>query len=154
MAEVAVRAELDRAGLSGRVEVDSAGTGDWHLGHGMDERAQAELARRGYDGSGHRARQFDRSWFGRYDLVLAMDASNLKRLRQLAPDADAAGRTAMLLSFDPDLAGRDARDLEVPDPYYGADEGFAEALDLIESAARGLAVQLSHVLTDQPASSG
>jgi protein-tyrosine phosphatase len=145
MAEVAVRAELDRAGLSGRVEVDSAGTGDWHLGHGMDERAQA---------GGHRARQFDRSWFGRYDLVLAMDASNLKRLRQLAPDADAAGRTAMLLSFDPDLAGRDARDLEVPDPYYGADEGFAEALDLIESAARGLAVQLSHVLTDQPASSG
>jgi protein-tyrosine phosphatase len=154
MAEVVVRAEVDRAGLSGRVEVDSAGTGDWHLGQGMDERAEAELARRGYDGTGHRARQIDRSWFGRYDLVLAMDASNLERLRQQAPDAEAAGRTAMLLSFDPDLAGRDADDLEVPDPYYGGDEGFAEVFELIRSAARGLTAQLSRVLTDQPASSG
>jgi protein-tyrosine phosphatase len=60
----------------------------------------------------------------------------------------------MLLSFDPDLAGRDARDLEVPDPYYGGAEGFAEAFELILAAARGLAAQLSQALADQPASPG
>src|SRR5580658_2329703 len=73
MAEVILRDELDRAGLSGRVEVDSAGTGDWHLGEPMDRGARAELSRRGYDGAGHRARQFEPSWFRRYDLVAAMD---------------------------------------------------------------------------------
>src|ERR1022692_4753286 len=68
MAEVVLRNELDRAGLGGRVEVDSAGTGDWHIGSPMDSRARAELAIRGYDGAGHRPRQFAPSWFGRYDL--------------------------------------------------------------------------------------
>src|SRR5450755_2384600 len=62
MAEVVVRAELERAGLAGKVEVDSAGTGDWHVGGPMDRRARAELARRGYDGTSHRARQIDASW--------------------------------------------------------------------------------------------
>ena len=70
MAEVVLRAELERAGLSGRVEVDSAGTGDWHVGDPMDRGARAELSRRGYDGAGHRARQFDPSWFDRYDLLV------------------------------------------------------------------------------------
>ena len=83
-AEVVLRAEIDRAGLSGKVEVDSAGTGDWHLGGPMDPRARAELSRRGYDGSGHRARQFKPSWLERYDLVAAMDAGNLARLRRLS----------------------------------------------------------------------
>jgi protein-tyrosine phosphatase len=154
MAEVVLRAEVDRAGLSGQVEVDSAGTGDWHLGHAMDKRARAELARRGYDGAGHRARQFDRSWFRRYDLVLAMDASNLERLRELAPDAEAADRIALLLRFDPARAGRDERDLEVPDPYYGGPEDYAEVFDLVQPAARGLTDQLGELLADRPASSG
>ena len=65
MAEVMLRAELDRAGLAGLVEVDSAGTGDWHLGEPMAGQAGEELARRGYDGSAHRARRIQRSWFGR-----------------------------------------------------------------------------------------
>ena len=64
-----LREELERAGLPDRVEVDSAGTGDWHLGAPMDSRARAELSRRGYDGTGHRARQFEPPWLGRYDLV-------------------------------------------------------------------------------------
>jgi len=160
MAEVILRAELDRAGLSGRVEVDSAGTGDWHVGGRMDRGARAELSRRGYDGSGHRARQFERSWFRRYDLVLAMDDSNLARLRRMAPDREAAERTAMLRSFDPAQAARDGAgsgdgsDLDVPDPYGGGSEEFALVFDLILPAARGLADQLRQVLADRSAAPG
>ena len=155
MAEVVLRAELERAGLTGRVEVDSAGTGDWHVGDPMDPRARAELARRGYDGAGHRARQFQPSWFDRYDLVVAMDQSNLVRLRRMAPDSQAADRIALFRQFDPALAGRsDARDLEVPDPYDGGPEEYALVFDLVQPAARGLAEQLADLLADRPELSG
>jgi protein-tyrosine phosphatase len=155
MAEVVLRAELGRAGLSGRVEVDSAGTGDWHVGGPMDPRARAELRRRGYDGAGHRARQFDPSWFGRYDLVLAMDGGNLARLRRMASDREAADRTVLFRSFDPALAGRrDGSDLEVPDPYNGGAEEYALVFDLVQPAARGLADQLGRVLDGRPAAPG
>jgi protein-tyrosine phosphatase len=153
MAEVVLRAELERAGLSGRVEVGSAGTGDWHLGEPMDPKARAELSRRGYDGAGHRARQFEPSWFDRYDLVLAMDGGNLARLRRMAPDREAADRTALFLSFDPGRAGSGG-DLEVPDPYNGDPGKYALVFDLIQPAARGLADQLAELLADRPAASG
>ncbi len=147
MAEVVLRDELERAGLSGRVEVDSAGTGDWHLGSSMDSRARAELSRHGYDGAGHRARQFDPSWFRRYDLIAAMDGDNLKRLRRMAPDQQATGRIALFLSFDPARDGRQGgRDLEVPDPYGGGAEEYALVFDLVQPAARGLADQLAELL--------
>src|SRR5262244_139612 len=101
MAEVVLRAELDRAGLSGKVEVDSAGTGDWHLGEAMDPGARAELSRRGYDGSGHEARQIQPSWLTDYDLLLAMDRSNLAGLRRMAAgDSELAGRIRLMRSFD------------------------------------------------------
>jgi protein-tyrosine phosphatase len=152
MAEVVLRAELDHAGLSGRVEVDSAGTGDWHVGGPMDTRARAELHRRGYDGSGHRARQFDPSWFGRYDLVLAMDGGNLARLRRMAPDREAADRIVLFRQFDPALADPgDGSDPEVPDPYNGGPEEYALVFDLVQPAARGLADQLRKVLDGPPA---
>jgi protein-tyrosine phosphatase len=149
MAEVVLRAELERAGLTGRVEVDSAGTGDWHVGEPMDSRARAELSRRGYDGAGHRARQFEPSWFERYDLVLAMDGSNLARLRRMAPDRDAADRAALFLTFDASRAGS-GDDLEVPDPYNGGPEEYALVFDLVQPAARGLADQLGELLADPP----
>jgi protein-tyrosine phosphatase len=155
MAEVILREELERAGLSGRVEVDSAGTGDWHLGSPMDSRARAELSRRGYDGTGHRARQFVPSWFGRYDLVAAMDRGNLERLRRMAPDRRAADRTVLFLTFDPARDGQGSGgDLEVPDPYDGGPEDYALVFDLVQPAARGLATQLAGVLADGPAASG
>jgi protein-tyrosine phosphatase len=150
MAEVVLRAELDRTGLSGRVAVDSSGTGDWHLGEPMDPQARAELSRHGYDGVGHQARQFQPSWFDRYDLVLAMDGSNLARLRRMAPDRDAADRTVLFLSFDPAGAGPSG-DLEVPDPWGGGPEEYALVFDLVQAAARGLADQLAKVLAEQPA---
>jgi protein-tyrosine phosphatase len=141
MAETVLAAELDRAGLLGAVEVDSAGTGDWHVGHPMDRRARAELAHRGYDGSAHQARQFPASWLADRDLVLAMDASNLADLRAL-PGADPS-RIRLFRSFDP-AAGDDA---EVPDPYYGEGASFGTVLDLVEAAARGLTAKLSAALT-------
>jgi protein-tyrosine phosphatase len=152
MGEVILREELERAGLSERVEVDSAGTGDWHLGSPMDPRARAELSRRGYDGTGHRARQFEPSWFGRYDLVAAMDRGNLGRLRRMAPDREAAERSALFLSFDPARNGPGSgRDLEVPDPYDGGPEDYALVFDLVQPAARGLAAQLAELLAGRPA---
>ena len=154
MAEVVLRAELEQAGLAGRVEVDSAGTGDWHIGSPMDPGARAQLALRGYDGSGHRARQFGPSWFGRYDLIAAMDRSNLAALRAMAPDQDSAARIRLFRSFDPWLAGSDAdlsrRDGQVPDPYNGTSEDYALAFELVAAAAGGLAGQLAELLTGGP----
>ena len=151
MGEVLLRGELDQAGLAGLVEVDSAGTGDWHVGGPMDRRARAELGRHGYDGSAHRARQFQPSWFGHRDLVLAMDRANLADLRDMAPDAETAGpRLRLLRSFDPALAGQDGDDDpyqgQVPDPYGGPPEGYAAAFDLVQAAVRGLAGQLAGLL--------
>jgi protein-tyrosine phosphatase len=160
MAEVVLRSELDRAGLAGRVEVDSAGTGDWHIGSPMDSRARAELALRGYDGSGHRARQFGPSWFGRYDLVAAMDSANLRDLRAMAPDRQTADRIRLFRSFDPALAGRPGEsgdtdaDQDVPDPYGGTAADYELAFDLVQPAAAGLAAQLAELLPAQPASAG
>jgi low molecular weight protein-tyrosine phosphatase len=155
MAEVILREELERAGLSDRAEVDSGGTGDWHLGSPMDSRARAELSRRGFDGSGHRARQFGPSWFGRYDLVAAMDRGNLERLQRMAPDRQAADRIVLFRSFDPAGNGQvSGSDLEVPDPYNGGPEDYALVFDLVQPAARGLAAQLAELLADWPAASG
>jgi protein-tyrosine phosphatase len=150
MAEVVLRTELGRAGLAGRVEVDSAGTGDWHLGQPMDRRAAAELARRGLDGSGHRARQFLPSWFRRYDLVAAMDSGILEELRAMAPDQSAVQRTALFLSFDPARADA-AADREVPDPYHRGAREYAHVFDLVQAAARGLTGQLPELLARLPA---
>jgi protein-tyrosine phosphatase len=146
MAEVVVRAELKRAGLAGKVEVDSAGTGDWHVGGPMDRRARTELARHGYDETSHRARQIDQTWLDDYDLLVAMDRSNLRSLRRMAQDAEvAADRIRLFRSFDP-LAAADA---EVPDPYDGGGSAFAEVFDLVRAAARGLASQLADLLADR-----
>jgi len=143
MAEAVLRAELDQAGLSQAVTVDSAGTGDWHVGNRMDRRARAELAGRGYDGAPHRARQAEPSWLGQRDLVLAMDRHNLADLRRMAGDDPAErARIRLLRSFDP----RSGPDAEVPDPYDGRTASFGMVLDLIQAAARGLAGQLSLAL--------
>jgi protein-tyrosine phosphatase len=129
----------------------------------MDPGARAELAARGYDGSGHRARQFDRSWFGDYDLVVAMDRQNLADLSRMAPDlATARDRIRLLRSFDPRLAGDGAGDVagdvgagglpgdpfdgDVPDPYHGDAAEYALAFDLVQAAARGLAAQLATLI--------
>lgn len=139
MAEIVLRRTLADHGLDGLVSVDSAGTGGWHAGEPMDERAAAALAEHGYDGSRHRARQFTRDWFAERDLVLAMDGENLRALRRLAP---AGVEVRLFRSFDPDAP----EGAEVPDPYYGGPEGFAEVLTLVRAAADGLAEHLAEHL--------
>src|SRR4051812_12303041 len=115
-AEVVFRSMLEEEGLGGEVELASAGTGNWHVGGGIDERAGATLAAAGYDGSRHRARQFKRTWFDDYDLVVAMDRNNRWFLEELAPDEDAKAKIRMLMSYDPIAKARG--ELDVPDPYY------------------------------------
>jgi len=145
MAETLLRAELAEAGLSGRVSVESAGTGDWHLGERMDSRARAELARRGYDGSAHRARQIGPDWLDRFDLLIAMDASNQRSLERMARGRpDLSERIRLLRSFDP-AAPPGA---QVPDPYGGGPQEFAAVFDMVLAAAHGLAAALRDLLAD------
>ncbi|GAA3446662.1 low molecular weight protein-tyrosine-phosphatase [Planomonospora venezuelensis] len=139
MAEVVLRRTLADHGLDGLVAVDSAGTGGWHRGGPMDERAAETLAEHGYDGSAHRARQFLEEWYGEVDLVLAMDRENLRALRRLAPPG---ADVRLFRSFDP-AAPEGA---EVPDPYYGGREGFTEVLEMVRAASKGLAEHLSERL--------
>jgi protein-tyrosine phosphatase len=143
MAERVLAAQLGPAGLAGRVVVDSAGTGDWHVGEPMDSRARAELSRRGYDAGGHEARQIQPDWLEDYDLLLAMDRSNLAGLAELAVGKPGlAGRIMLLRAFDPAAAGG----AEVPDPYYGRADDYAEVFDLVAAAAKGLVSRLSELL--------
>ena len=135
MAEVVTRSLLDDAGLADKVSVSSAGTGDWHIGERADRRTLDTLAAHGYDGSQHRARQFDAAWFDDHDLVVALDRRNLADLRRLAP-ADRRDDIRLLREYDANLPP--GADVDVPDPYYGGPDGFTTALRLVESACRGL----------------
>ena len=119
--EVVLRAKLAAAGVDD-VVVTSSGTSGWHIGDPMDSRAAAVLARRGYDGSAHRAQEFRSSWFAERDLVLAMDSGHLSALVRRG-GADLAVPVELFA------------DVDVPDPYYGEDSGFDEVLDQIEKAA-------------------
>jgi protein-tyrosine phosphatase len=149
MAEVVLRAELEQAGLSGKVWVESAGMGDWHLGEPMDPRASAELTRRGHDGSRHVSRQITGGWLGDFDLFVVMDRNNLASLRQLAAgppgragDPDAGQRIRLMRSFDPAAAPG----AEVPDPYNGGPADYEETFELVQAAARGLTERLAGLL--------
>jgi protein-tyrosine phosphatase len=124
--------KVHQRGLQQRVSVDSCGTGDWHIGHPPDPRAAAEAASRGYPIDHLRARQVTVADFRRFDYVLAMDRQNLADLRALCP-ADFAGYLGLFLPF----AANNPVD-EVPDPYYGGDEGFARVFDMVEAASEGL----------------
>ena len=134
-AEGVMRHVVREEGLEDRIEIDSAGTGGWHLGAPPDERATAAARTRSIalDGA---ARKFKPDDFGRFDLILAMDSENRRDLLALAPDDDARSKVRLLREFDPASDG--APDLDVPDPYYGGPEGFDEVLDLVEAATRGL----------------
>ena len=140
MAGVVLADRVTRAGLDDRVEVVTAGTGDWHIGSPMDRRAAAVLAAAGLDPSEHRAQQFDPGWFDDFDLVLAMDGANRNDLAALATAAGGdPGRVRMFRDFDP-LA--DDGDREVPDPYYGGDEGFDTVMAMVQRTADHLVAWL------------
>lgn len=132
---------VDAGGLGAAIAVDSAGTGDWHIGKPPDLRSTSAAARRGYDLSVLRARQVAAEDFRRHHYILAMDLQNLRDLQELRP-ADYRGELSLFLNY-----GQSAL-REVPDPYYGDGDGFEQVLDLVEAAAAGLlhAIVLQHGL--------
>jgi len=130
-----MRAVVAREGLDGEIEIDSAGTGSWHVGNPPDRRSTAAAKARGITLEGA-ARQVTVDDFEDYDLLLAADAENVAALRRLAPDAEAAEKIVLLRRYDPEAVA--AGDLDVPDPYYGGPSGFEDVLDLVASACEGL----------------
>jgi len=134
-AEAVFRHYVENAGLSGRIQMDSAGTHDYHIGDPPDERTHRAAQRRGYDMSGLRGRQVEPNDFYRYDYVLAMDSANLAILNDIAPANSKLPRLFM------DFA-RHHKAREVTDPYCGGAGGFELVLDLVEDAAQGL---LQHI---------
>ncbi|AVM74745.1 low molecular weight protein-tyrosine-phosphatase [Magnetospirillum gryphiswaldense] len=137
-AEGVFRALVETHGLSDHIMVDSAGTHAYHVGEPPDSRSAAAARKRGIDLSSQRARKVKASDFDDFDLVLAMDRSHQQSLIQLCPKAQ-EDKVRLFLSFAPELGLRD-----VPDPYYGAGDGFERVLDMIEAGSRGL---LDHVRT-------
>jgi protein-tyrosine phosphatase len=142
MADVILTELVDLGGLATKVEVSSCGTGDWHLGQPMDPRAATALLAEGYDPSTHRAQQFEPSWL-EMDLLLTMDAQNLHDVTGGRGESE---RVRLFRSFDPLLAasteGSDPVDRDVPDPYYGGEEGFAEVVAIVERTCRRLRTDL------------
>ena len=129
------------AGLSHRIAVDSSGTGAWHAGEPADKRSAREARSRGIELTS-RARQFHPGDFYEFDLILAMDESNLSNIIDVAPESALREKAHLLRSFDPNSAGLQAGQLDVPDPYYGGSNGFADVFDLIDAACRGLLADL------------
>ena len=169
MAHVVLEAALEEAGLADRVRVASSGTGDWHVGAPMDTRAAATLTAAGYDATRHRAQQYAAGWAAEHDLVLAMDAQNLADIAEISglPSTGTSpggspggtgggtgggtdggtgggtgdGRLRLFRDLDPRGPGRD-----VPDPYYGGDDGFEEVLSMVQRTSTALVAALADLL--------
>src|SRR5438046_2723584 len=133
-----MRSLIAEAGLEDHIEVESAGTGSWHIGKAPDARATSAARARGIALEGA-ARQVTRADFSDYDLVIAMDQENASDLIALAPP-DQRGKIRLLRQFDP--RARESGDLDVPDPYYGGEDGFEHVLDVVDAACRGLLSEL------------
>lgn len=137
MAESVFRDQVRRAGYETSVAVMSAGTGDWHVGEQSDARTLTTLAAHGYDGSRHRAKQFDSSWFENLDLVVVFDRSQERILKSWAGNDADQGKVHLLLSFDQEQAQPD-----VPDPYYSDAAMFDTVLRSITQATAALFRQI------------
>ncbi len=132
LAEGVFRAVLAEKGMTSGVDIDSAGTGAWHVGSPPDRRSVAVAVKHGIDISAQRARKVSIADFSRFDLILGMDSSNVEDLRRMAPPV-ATARIHLFLDF----AGGQGQ--EVPDPYYGAEDGFDGVYRMIRVASEALA---------------
>jgi protein-tyrosine phosphatase len=138
-AEGVLRQRLRDAGLGEDVDVESAGTGGWHVGHAPDSRAAAAAAARGIP-LDSRAQRLEPSHFEDFDLILAMDRENVADAQTIAPSAEAAAKLRLFREYDPLAVA--SGELEVPDPYYGGEDGFEDVLDMIERASDGLIAEI------------
>lgn len=132
-AEGVMRSIIEAEGAGSRYNIDSAGTGNYHIGDLPDNRMRIHARRRGYELT-HRCRQVTASDFDNFDLIVAMDASNARNLHHIAPSPEAEDKIIMMADFA-DLATRYDH---IPDPYYEGAEGFELVLDLLESACHNL----------------
>lgn len=139
MAEVVFRALAAEHRLSNRIVVDSAGTGDWHVGEPADARTLTALTNGGYDGRAHRAKQFEVDQFQSSDLIVYFDNSHERVLTSLAPDDASRAKLHSLVAFDSLPSAFE----EVPDPYYAGEAMFDSVLELIERCCRGLFRQIA-----------
>ncbi|MHA7882983.1 low molecular weight protein-tyrosine-phosphatase [Nitratireductor rhodophyticola] len=136
LAEGVFRRVVTERGRHADFMIDSAGTGAWHVGSAPDPRS-IEIARRfGVDISMQRARQVNAGDFERFDLLLGMDRNNVRTLRERAPEV-AAGKIHLFLNY------ADGRTLDIPDPYYGGDDGFASVYQTIREASEALLSKLA-----------
>lgn len=126
--------------MQGSVQVDSAGTLDYHVGDPPDRRMTTAAARRGYDLTRLRARQVSPADLIEFDYILAMDHDNLRHLQRVAPPGE-RDKPRLFLDFSTGRPGQ-----EVPDPYYGSVEEFELVLNLVEDAARGLLADIKKKL--------
>lgn len=123
---------VKKAGLQDKIFIDSAGTHAYHVGNEPDQRAQAAARKRNIDLSSQRARKVEPDDFNKFDYVLPMDESNYAELEYISADNSRA-KLSLFLDFS-----ENATQKEVPDPYYGGEQGFEHVLDLIEDASAGL----------------
>lgn len=131
-AEGVFRHIVKQADLEDKIHIDSGGTHAYHVGNEPDQRAQATAMKRGIDLSDQRARKVKTSDFREFHYILAMDDSNYAELKNICP-AGEEDRLSLFLDF-----ANDVKEREVPDPYYGGDQGFEHVFDLVENASRGL----------------
>jgi len=129
-AEAAIRSAAEAAGIE--IEVDSAGTGSWHIGDPPHPQSVAAGARAGLEVGG-RARRINKTDFDRFDMIVVMDRANLRDVIELAPDLEHRARVRLFRTFDPNTDSD-----EVPDPYGGPDEGYDETIAQVRAAAAGL----------------
>lgn len=139
-----LRDRLAAAGLTSLVSVDSAGTGDWHIGQGANVKSITTLNQYGYE-LDHTARQITPSWFADIDLALVMDTNNFVDVAALIEISGAQVELRMMRAFDPALSGIVEPDpaLDVPDPYHGTMDDFLTVLRMIEAASDGLVSELA-----------
>ena len=138
-AEAVMKHLVRQENLEGALHIESAGTGDWHVGETRDRRSLATGLGRGKPQSG-RAQPFTADDFERFDYVLAMDSSNRDNLLKMAPDADSRAKVTMLRAYEDGDAGADPAD--VPDPYYGGAHGFEDVFDICQAACAGFLAML------------
>lgn len=136
LAEGLFRHHVEEAGLGDKIEIDSAGTGNWHVGKPPDPRMIATALERGLDIRHQRARQLRPRDLHDHDLVIVMDRENLANVRAIAGEADAS-HVVLFRDFDPQPGSG-----EVPDPYYGGEEGFHEVYEIVDRTSRALLAHL------------
>ena len=138
-AEAVFRELVKKAGLNGRFEIDSAGTGAWHVGEQADRRMQKHAVKRGYNLTSISRKFNPKADFDRFDLIVAMDDENIWALKRMARSESDLRKICKMTDFKQEWNYD-----EVPDPYYGGEEGFELVLDLLEDACKGLLYQVAN----------